>query len=123
MMNRTPAIAAVCWGAILLVMMPAATQVTSSPGVTAAWTTLMYAEAVLIIMCAWAQLKSSSDAWTRSLVVIATLLALYVGVDLNETRDAQLAYNSTSEYSADYVSNGTVNARSTSHHAHTKIAP
>lgn len=120
--NRMPAFVALCWGAIILVMMPAATQLMRPQGVTVTWTALMCAEGLLLILCAWAQLASSSDAWTRMFVVIAFLLAIYVGLDLNEARDAQQAFDSTGAYNIQYVSNQTEIPETRIHSAQIKNA-
>jgi hypothetical protein len=81
----------------------------------------MCAEGVLIILCAWAQLTSTkADAWTRAVVVLAFVLAMYLGVDLNDARDAQLAFDKTTALSAEYASNGTPGSMPGKHHHRAK---
>jgi len=124
--NRIPALVAVCWGVVLLLMMPASTQLIKPGGVAATWSALMCAEALLLILCAWAQLSGSSDTWTRVCVIAASLVAIYVGVDLNEARDAQHAFDAAQRYNISVVSNNsdaTAGARPRTHHKHAKNSP
>lgn len=109
--NRVPALMAVCWGVVLVIMLPSASLLKSPGGINEAWTALVGGEALLLVLCAWARSCKSPDLWSRILVVVAFAVAIDAGVDLGEVYRSQQVYDNMSHRSLHYVNRANEEAR------------